>query len=256
MPTPLVFRVAQMPAQGRYPQHQHPWGEFVYAFCGVIEVKLAGQHVVAPPQLGIWLPPNVAHQGLNRAAALHSSLYVAAPLCAGLPTEPGALAVSPLARALLAHLRAEVPTVPPSAEAGRLMQVLVDQLAHATPVGSYLPRSDDPVLAEILQALEQNPSDPRSLSEWARAVHCTERTLSRRAQRDLGMSLAEWRQRLRVVKACPRLQAGDKVATVAAELGYQSTSAFIAMFRKMTGMTPDEHRHGQSGPVQGAPASC
>ena len=44
----------------------------------------------------------------------------------------------------------------------------------------------------------------------------------RRCQRDLGMPLAEWRQRLKIVKSMPRLEAGEKVESIALDLGYAS----------------------------------
>ena len=94
----------------------------------------------------------------------------------------------------------------------------------------------------LLRHLEAHPSDERPLAELAAAFHSTERTISRRCRRELGMGFAEWRQRLRVVKALPRLAAGDKVEAIALDLGYASASAFIAMFRRLTGQTPDEHR--------------
>ena len=241
LPAPIVFRAAQMPAQASYPTHRHAWGEFVYSFSGVMEVRLAGQHHLAPPQYGIWLPPEVEHRGLNRQQTTFSSLYVATGLCGGLPQASCVLAVSPLARALLDHLRLQPPGLPQSAPEQRLLQVLVDQLSHARSVGSYLPGSDDPLLRTVLQRLDEHPGDERSLAEWASAVHSTERTLSRRCQRDLGMSFAEWRQRLRVVKALPRLEGGEKVEAIALDLGYASASAFIAMFRRLTGLTPAEH---------------
>lgn len=242
LPAPLVFRTASMPAHASYPTHRHAWGEFVYAFSGVIELQLAGRSTIAPPQLGIWLPPEVEHRGLNREAATHSSLYVAAALCGPMPDTPCALAVSPLARAMLEHLRAEPPAMPPTAEQARLMQVLLDQLAGSRRLGSYLPRSDDPVLGALLAALERDPGDDRPLAALAAAFHATERTVARRCRRDLGMSFAEWRQRLRIVKALPRLEAGEKVETIALDLGYASASAFIAMFRRSTGETPDGYR--------------
>ncbi|BDI04667.1 AraC family transcriptional regulator [Sphaerotilus microaerophilus] len=245
LPAPIVFRAEQMPAQATYPTHRHAWGEFVYAFSGVMEVELAEEHYLAPPQFGIWLPPGVEHRGLNRRETLFSSLYVSAELCAALPVTTCALAVSPLARAVLEHLRAEPPALPHSPDAQRLLQVLVDQLAHARCVGSYLPRSDDPVLGALLQALQAHPGDSRALAKLAAQHHSTERTLSRRCQRDLGMTFAEWRQRLRVVAALPRLEAGEKVETIALDLGYASASAFIAMFHRMTGVTPDEQRTGR-----------
>jgi AraC-like DNA-binding protein len=59
------------------------------------------------------------------------------------------------------------------------------------------------------------------------------------------MPLSEWRQRVRVVEAMKRLDAGIKVESIGLDLGYASASAFIAMFKKRTGMTPDEYRRGQ-----------
>jgi len=71
----------------------------------------------------------------------------------------------------------------------------------------------------------------------------------RRCQRDLGMSLAQWRQRLRVVKAMGLLESGQTVETIALDLGYASASAFISMFKRLTGATPDEFRKGAAVPV-------
>ncbi len=244
LPAPVMFRSAHVPAQGIYPQHQHAWGEFVYSFSGVMEVKVADHHYLAPPHYGIWLPPDMQHVGLNRQAAHHCSLYVARPGCKVLPQTACALTVGPLARALLDHLRQHPPGPVATASEQRLLQVLLDQLAQARQAGSYLPGSDDPQLGAVLRMLQANPADERPLAALALAAHTTERTLMRRAQRDLGMPLAEWRQRLRVVKAMPMLQAGQTVETIALDLGYASASAFISMFKRRMGTTPDEYRKG------------
>ena len=244
LPAPIFFRAEHMQAESIYPLHQHNWGEFVYSFSGVLELKLADSHYLAPPQYGIWLPPHMAHTAINRQETCYGSLYVAAELCQGLPTSTCALTLSPLVRALLEHLRQHPPALPRSTEQERLLQVLVDQLAQAPCAGSYLPTSDDPLLASVLRLLEKHPGDNRTLPEIAQAVHSTERTLLRRFQRDLGMSFIEWRQRLRAVKAMPLLEAGQTVETIALDLGYGSASAFINMFRKLMGVTPDEFRKG------------
>ena len=253
LPAPIMFRSAFVPAQGVYPQHQHAWGEFVYSFSGVMEVKVAEHHYLAPPHYGIWLPPDLEHVGLNRLEAHHCSLYVARPGCAVLPAAPCALTVNALVRALLEHLRALATDDLATPEGGRLLQVLLDQLAQAPRAGSYLPGSDDPALGAVLRMLQAQPGDNRSLPELAQAAHSTERTLTRRAQRDLGMSVAEWRQRLRVVKAMPLLEAGQTVETIALDLGYGSASAFISMFKRLVGATPDEYRKGAAGSISPKP---
>lgn len=255
LPSPIMFRSAQVPAGGCYPQHQHAWGEFVYSFSGIMEVKLADHHYLAPPQYGVWLPPQVAHIGVNRFEAHHGSVYITAEACQALPPTPCALTVSPVVRALLDHLRqqpAPRPGVPPavSEQEGRLLQVLVDLLAQAPCAGSYLPTSDDPALGALLRELEAHPADNRGLTELAQALHTTERTLMRRCQRDLGMSLNEWRQRLRVIKAMTLLEAGQTVESIALDLGYSGASAFIAMFKRLMGATPDEYRRSGSANFQ------
>ncbi len=251
LPAPIWFRADELPADTAYPRHRHAWGEFVYAYSGVMELLLDDRHLMAPPQCGVWLPPQVEHVGLNRHAANHCSLYVSAPLCAALPPQACALTIGPLARAPLDHLRAQAgaaaPRAAPSPADARLLQVLVDQLALAPRAHSFLPGSGDALLAPLLAALEANPGDARSLAELARDFHTTERTLLRRCRRELGMSFGEWRQRLRVVKALPRLQAGHKVEAVALELGYAGASAFITMFKRLMGTTPDGFRRGGRG---------
>jgi len=244
LPVPIMFRSARVPADGLYPQHQHAWGEFVYSFSGVMEVKVAEHHYLAPPQYGIWLPPNMEHVGLNRHEAHHCSLYIGPQACKNMPAAPRALTVSPLVRAMLEHLQQQGAQQPGNAADARLLRVLADQLALAPRAGSYLPTSDDPQLGAVLRMLEAQPGDNRSLPELAHAAHTTERTLMRRAQRDLGMSLADWRQRLRVVRAMPLLEAGQTVETIALDLGYGSASAFITMFKRLVGATPDEFRKG------------
>lgn len=240
LPATIHFRAAALPANTVYPLHKHAGGEFVYSFMGVMEIQVAGAHFLAPPQYGIWLPPGVAHVGLNRSEAGHCSLYIDRTLCEPLPAVPCALAVSPLIVALLDHLRMQPDAARRTTETSRLLHVLVDQLAQAPCAGSYLPASTDPALGAVLAFLEAHPDDNRPLPELATLANTTERTLIRRARRDLGMSLSEWRQRLRILKAMPLLTSGRSVESVALELGYASSSAFIAMFRRLMQQTPAE----------------
>lgn len=244
LPAPVVFRSASVPAHATYPRHRHNWGEFVYAFSGVMEIEVGKRHYLAPSQYGIWLPANLEHVGFNRQAACHCSVYVALELCDGMPAEPCALSLSPLVRALLDDLRETPASLNGSAEHERQLRLLLDKLARAPKVGSYLPSSSDPLLEPVLRMLAGNPADERSLSELASLTNTTERTLMRRCQRDLGMSFAQWRQRLKVVTALARLERGHTVEAIALDLGYSSASAFIGMFRRLMGVSPDEYRKG------------
>ncbi|RXZ43683.1 AraC family transcriptional regulator [Crenobacter cavernae] len=241
-PGPVYFKSADLSAGSVYPTHRHSVGQFVHSHCGVIEVGVESGQLIATPQFGIWLPPGVEHLSQNRDAASFSSLYLSRAWCAGLPETACALTVSPLIAGVIDELRARRIAAPQDDEERRLVRVLVDALVRAPRHGSYLPTSNDPALSAVLCELLENPGDNRSLSAWAEAVHSTERTLERRCRRDLGMGFGEWRQRLRVVRALTLLAAGGKVEAIAFELGYSSASAFIAMFRRQTGTSPDEFR--------------
>ena len=83
--------------------------------------------------------------------------------------------------------------------------MLVDQLVSASRASTQLQSSSDPALTAVLESLEAYPDDNRSLPELARLSRTTERALIRRAQRVRGISLIEWQQRLRILKAMPLL---------------------------------------------------
>jgi AraC-like DNA-binding protein len=97
---------------------------------------------------------------------------------------------------------------------------------------------EDERAREVAQALAGNPSDKRTLDEWGREVGASGRTLARSFLADTGIAFGRWRTLLRLQAALPVLAAGEPVGNVARVLGYHSTSAFVAAFRRETGMTP------------------
>lgn len=241
LPVPLFLRTTLMPEDAIFPTHNHSWGEFVYAYNGVVQVMVEQERYLVPPQYGIWIPPNVRHVGVSRREVLQSSLYVAGELCGHLPKKPQALVVSPFMRSVLDHARENSLDYKSSRQL-RLLTVFLDELAVTARAGSFLPASDDVVLGKILHNLEKHPDDNRSVAELAQAAKVTERTLARKCSRDLGISLTEWRNRMRVVKAIAMIEGGKSVESIASEFGYSSASAFIAMFKKLTGATPASYR--------------
>ena len=56
------------------------------------------------------------------------------------------------------------------------------------------------------------------------------------------MSFGEWRQRLRFLAAIEALESSRSVQEVAFDLGYSTASAFIAMFQRQAGSTPEQYR--------------
>lgn len=223
-----------------YPKHGHAWGEFIYAFHGVMQVSIEQTDYITPPPYGIWLPPHLPHSGLNRTAVSHATLYVHESLCEELPTQAGILLTSPLVTAILQHLKHHPHLA--TAEHIRLLHVLLDQLQHAPLTPSHLPQSQHAKLQPVLDYLEQHLNDQSSLKDLAALHHMTERTLARYAQKELGMSLHEWRQRLKVIKSLALLKEGKTIESIALDLGYSNASSFIQVFKRWMQVTPDQFR--------------
>jgi AraC-like DNA-binding protein len=77
------------------------------------------------------------------------------------------------------------------------------------------------------------------------------RTLARRFEAELGMSLRSWRHRLRLFKAIELLGGGLGVTQAALELGYGSTSAFVYAFRTDMGCSPQAYIRGRATSAAG-----
>lgn len=237
IPNPILFRKGNMPTNAIYPLHKHDWGEFMYAFSGVIEMTVKDKVYLVLPRYGIWVPPQMIHQCCNDDAAQHCAIFIATDFCVELPSKPCSMQISPLMREMLEYLR-ELPSSEDCAEYSRFMRVFLDQLLIAPSTSSYLPTANDPFLRRLLKELESNPGDNRSLEKLAQGIGISERSLSRKCKKELGMTLLEWRQRLKTLKSLAMLEEGRKVEDIALELGYSSSSAFSAMFKRMMGQTP------------------
>ncbi len=245
LPRPVFSRHEALAPGSWTEEHTHPWCQLSYASSGVLGVRTAVGDYVAPPHFAVWIPPDLSHQVVNRGRAEMRSLYIAADAAHALPAECCVLEVSSLAAELIQRV-GELPVeYEQHGPAGRLVAVLLDELAVLRRGGFRLPLPKDRRLAAICNALQESPADARSLSDWARQVGASERTLARLFVKETGLGFGLWRQRLRLVLSLDALQAGAGVTEVAMAHGYESPSAFIAAFRGVFGVTPGGLRGGE-----------
>jgi len=71
------------------------------------------------------------------------------------------------------------------------------------------------------------------LNYWSKALGASSKTISRRFETELGMSFTVWREQLKLHKAIHWLNEKRPVTQIAIDLGYQSLSAFIQLFKKI-----------------------
>ncbi|WP_419899152.1 AraC family transcriptional regulator [Roseomonas sp. USHLN139] len=256
-PQPMRVRAQSIPPRHHFPEHAHAWKQVVYAVSGVLTVAVAGRSFVISPEQAVWLPTGLAHRVGSLLGAEFRSLWIADSAGAGLPDSPTVFGVSPLLQALILEAAAIEGAADPDGYAGRVGVLILDQLRRARPLPGALsgalswPRGGP--LSTVCEALYGNPADPRGPEEWGRALGMSGRTLARRFEAELGMSLRSWRRRLRLFKAIELLGGGLDVTRTAMQLGYASTSAFIYAFRAEMGCSPRAYGRGRAA---GQPAAA
>ena len=75
LPAPIYFRLESMPDNATYPVMQHPWGEFVYSFSGITELRLAGEHLLARVPWGARVEVTLDERGAGFAAPADGPVY-------------------------------------------------------------------------------------------------------------------------------------------------------------------------------------
>jgi len=224
--------------------HSHDPAQFLYAASGLLRVETEAGLWVVPPHRAVWIPASMAHQVRMTGSVEMRTLYVDAGL-PGLPDGCRVIAVSPLLRELIVTFAVLAPDYPPDGPTERLATVILDQLRAPASAPLHLPLPRDARLRRVAAGLFADPSDRRPLRAWASTVGASARTLARLFEAETGMGFAAWRQQLRLHEALARLTAGEAVTSVAFAVGYDSPSAFIAMFRKALGSSPQRYLGGQ-----------
>ena len=242
VPRPVVALARDLAPSHEIDWHSHPRFQLVYAARGVMTVDTRDSTWVVPPQRAVWMPPTVAHRLVAKGAVQMRSLYIRPDAAARMPATPEVLEVTPLLRELI--LRAtELPMeYDERGPAGRVMRLLLDELASLPRLPYNLPMPKAAPLAAICRRLVDTPDDAATLEEIAAKDGLSARTLARHFRRHTGMSFAEWRRRARLLRALGWIAEGRPILEVALELGYDSPSAFSAMFRRELGAPPSSFR--------------
>ena len=104
-------------------------------------------------------------------------------------------------------------------------------------------RSSDSVVHKAMLLLEQQLQSPTPIEQLCQPLGIGRRQLERRFQRDIGLSPAEYRQKLRLERGRWLLQNTDlEVTAVALECGFQDGAHFARVVRRSFGVSPREVR--------------
>ncbi len=233
--------VASLEALEQSPRHHHQKAQLLFTVRGIINCEVDDAVWIVPPQCAVWIPGGLPHRVFGSGEVECLSLFVDPPEAPKLPTKCCTITVSGLLRHLLMRANELPAQYDVDGPDGRLVSVILDELAAAPVEDLRLPIPSDPRLKKLTDLLIAAPADRATVAEWASRVALSERSLSRMLADEVGMSFGRWRRQLHIVLALRHLCAGQTVQAIAMDLGYESASSFVTMFRKMVGQPPSRY---------------
>jgi AraC-like DNA-binding protein len=222
--------------------HSHGRAQLLYASSGVMSVIVDGASFVIPPQRGLWIPAGTAHEVSCRGHVSLRTLYFDHSVHDLGEGSCRVIEVSDFLKALIlevAHFGCEYDM---DGREGRIIRLLVDEIEAMPSAPYHAPMPKDPRLLRVCRAILEDPADQRDLDDWASVAGMGRRTFTRLFKEQTGIGLAVWRQQVRLMEALSLLASGSPVTTVAFDVGYESPSAFTAMFHRAFGVPPSQYR--------------
>jgi AraC-like DNA-binding protein/quercetin dioxygenase-like cupin family protein len=231
-----------MPAGTVFDWHVHEDHQLAWASSGVLTVRSGDEAWVLPPTRALWIPAGVRHETLSDGVATMRAAYVQPDACPIEWTACTPVDVTPLVAELLSHLERSDLDRSTRSHAELL---LVELLEPVTTFAFEVRMPTDDRAIRVAEMLIDNPADDRTLSAWGVDVGASSRTLARAFITETGLPFARWRALVRLRRAMAALGSDEPVAEVARQVGYESASAFVAAFRRETGITPARYFHSE-----------
>ncbi|MBV7534986.1 helix-turn-helix transcriptional regulator [Duganella sp. sic0402] len=226
--------------------HSHIKAQFFLCLRGVLTCESAGGFWLVPPQSALWIPADTEHALKMEGVVEGYTAFIDADALPMLPETCSAYSASQLMRELMRRSASFPALYPEGGFESRLIALLLEEIQRTPRADLHLPIPSDKRARRIVDMMLANPGQRGTITSWAKLAGLSERTLSRLIAEQTGMSFGRWRQQITIILAVQRLGAGASIQQVAAELGYESASSFVTMFRKAVGVPPGRYMHGRS----------
>ncbi len=232
----------------------YPFYHYLQSEKGQGTVNVQGETYVLAEGEGLLLPPFLAHSYAKKTGKWFTSFATFTGTAAScIPQILGKQGVLPIDReqgtkiqAAIDDIMADWDTLSADASAlsvrcYRLLLRFTDQIHSRRP-------AEEPLylryVAPVIKEIETNYAAPVTVQELSRKVFVTPQYLCRLFQRFVGCSVYEYLTNFRICKARELLIQNPftEVQAIAGQVGFSDTSHFIAMFKKVCGVTPLEFR--------------
>ncbi|MDY1035356.1 helix-turn-helix transcriptional regulator [Lelliottia sp. CFBP8978] len=233
----VAFRVRVVEDEQHIPSHQHRKGQLILALRGAITCEVENAMWMVPPHYAVWIPGQIPHSNKATPGAQLCFLFIE-PGAVLMPDRCCTLKISPLVRELILTLATKTPAQLQLAATSRLVDVLFDEVPQQPQEQLQLPVSSHPKIRMMSETMATEPAEWQTLAQWASHFAMSERNLARLVVKETGLSFRRWRHQLQLIVALQLMIGGKSVQQAAQALGYDSTTAFITMFKKGLGQTP------------------
>jgi AraC-like DNA-binding protein/mannose-6-phosphate isomerase-like protein (cupin superfamily) len=252
VPRPITAVGNDYPAGHVHPAHQHGRSQLLFAEWGTMLVQTASGAWLVPTHQGIWIPAGVTHSITMLSRVATRSVYLERAAADGMAGRCEVMGISPLLRQLLIEAVDLPSEYDPAGRAGKIMSLLIDEI-HAAPVLPLsLPFPNEKRLAQRCRQFLERPTAQDTLDLWSRELGLSRRTFTRLFRHETGLTFSGWQRRACLLSALPRLLGGERVTTIAYDLGYSSPAAFTVMFKQLVGLAPNAYRKRASETVRAA----
>lgn len=231
------------------PLHQHTKGQLSYVEGGIAYITVDYKTYVVPARHYFWIPQGLPHiLRIGYSATVLRSLYFYAHDDAKDPfySTLGIYPASELLIQMIKHTELwDGKNVGPETKNFEFLIALKNLLPQLnnTALPMILPITEDERMLKIIRYLEQNLSEPVSLSTVSAVFNISERTLSRLFQANLHMSFLQYLKTLRIVKALEMLlKTNQSISEIAYSVGYDTLGAFSNTFFAFTHSRPSDLR--------------
>jgi AraC-like DNA-binding protein len=227
------------------PRHSHPQAQLIYAVSGVVEVTTEAGSWVVPPSRAVWVPAAMPHATRSHGPVEFRALLIG-PAAPGAPGERPltcmVVEVTPLLRELilkLARVSKSASHDPDLIEA--IIKLLMMELQFLPVAALSLPMPKTPELLFLCERVRADLTSTVSIEAAVTQLGMSRASFMRHFKTETAMSFGRWQQQARLLKALALLAEGRSILNVALDCGYDSPSAFTAMFRRSLGKTPSDY---------------
>ena len=238
---PRYLGEAVRPPTGEsYDWHTHDFGQLIFAAAGSMYVGTPGRVLLLSSAMALWIPPGIQHWMRYGSNNEMHYVDVSQEEAEKIGASCRIMAMTPLLSALISATMPEKEALRAKDHKVALHDLLRHELVAAPDVPLSIAMPQDHRIRPFAEAALEDPGAVESVESWLADAPASRKTIERLFIAETGMPPLRWLRHARVLHAISRLAAGEKVSSVAFDMGYASSSAFSYMFRRTLGHSPSD----------------